>query len=203
MTFEELTALPVANIAAPDCFLFLWVPLRSIPIVEPLMAAWDFRFSGSAFVWAKQNPSGVGWAMGGGYGTRKNAEICWLGRRGKPKRLACDVRELIIAPRREHSRKPDEQYASIERLCGGPYIELFARTRWPGWIAWGDQVDEFQPQPVSEAYQFPARQAAGESWDEMWARPFAGTDAERKEIKRSQDFPDPFDFLKREPGGAP
>lgn len=82
--------------------------------------------------------------MGGGYGTRKNAEICWLGRRGNPKRRSRDVRELIVAPRREHSRKPDEQYGRIERLCAGPYLELFARQQRPGWIALGDEVNKFQ-----------------------------------------------------------
>ena len=83
---EQLAALSVASIAAPDCFLFLWIPLRSVFLVEPLMQAWGFKFSGTAFVWAKQNRSGVGWFMRTGYGTRKNAEVCWLGRRGSPQR---------------------------------------------------------------------------------------------------------------------
>src|SRR5512132_586661 len=104
---EQLSQLPVSEIAAADCFLFLWIPLRSVFLVEPLMRAWGFAFSGAGFVWIKQNKSGVGWFMGGGYGTRHNAEICWLGRRGSPQRKSKGVRELIIAPRREHSRKPD------------------------------------------------------------------------------------------------
>jgi N6-adenosine-specific RNA methylase IME4 len=147
--FDKIAAIPVASVAAPDCFLFLWVPLRSVFLVEPLMQAWDFTFSGTAFVWAKQNPSGVGWAMGGGYGTRKNAEICWLGRRGKPQRKSKGVRELIVAPRREHSRKPDEVYSRIEALCDGPYLELNARQRWPGWICIGDEVGKFEAQASS------------------------------------------------------
>jgi N6-adenosine-specific RNA methylase IME4 len=74
---EQLTALPIAELAALDgCFLFSWVPLRSVFLVEPLMRAWGFKYSSDAFAWAKQNKSGVGWAMGGGYGTRKNVEIC-------------------------------------------------------------------------------------------------------------------------------
>jgi N6-adenosine-specific RNA methylase IME4 len=177
MTFGELATLPVASIAAPDCFLFLWIPLRSVYVVAPLMEAWGFEFSGSAFVWAKQNPSGVGWAMGGGYGTRKNAEVCWLGRRGKPKRLACDVRELIIAPRREHSRKPDDQYQRIERLCGGPYVELFARQTRPGWTSWGNEVGKFDE---------PAQ--AKSQWDRMWSTPFGLTENEKKEIPASAGF---------------
>ena len=142
-TFERLKALPVPAIAAEHAFLFLWIPPRSVFLTVPLMEAWDFRFSGLGFTWAKLNKSGVGWFMGGGYGTRHNAEVCWLGRRGKPKRLSKGVRELIVAPRREHSRKPDEQYERIERLCAGPYAELFARQRWPGWYAWGNELERF------------------------------------------------------------
>jgi N6-adenosine-specific RNA methylase IME4 len=144
MPFEELAAFPVASIAAKDCFLFLWMPVRSVFLVQPLMQAWGFKFSGSAFVWAKQNKSGVGWFMSTGYGTRKNAEICWLGRRGSPQRKSKSVRELIVSPLREHSRKPDEVYRRIEALCLGPYVELYARQQWPGWICAGDEVGRFR-----------------------------------------------------------
>jgi N6-adenosine-specific RNA methylase IME4 len=149
MPFDALAALPVASIAAAACFLFLWIPLRSAFVVKPLMEAWGFRFSGSAFAWAKLNKSGVGWFMGAGYGTRHNAEVCWLGRRGAPKRKSKAVRELIVAPIREHSRKPDEQYRRIEALCVGPYVELFARQQWPGWSCVGDESGKFVPDSVS------------------------------------------------------
>lgn len=56
------------------------------------------------------------------------------------------MRELIVAPVREHSRKPDEVYSRIEALTGGPYCELFARQRWAGWHSWGDQADRFKPE---------------------------------------------------------
>ena len=141
--FAELSTLPVATMAAEDCFLFLWVPLRSVDQVVPLMRAWGFAFSGSAFVWAKLNKNGAGFFMGNGYGTRHNAEICWLGRRGSPKRRSMAVRELIVAPRREHSRKPDEVYQRIETLCDGPYLELYARQQWPGWTCLGDESERF------------------------------------------------------------
>jgi len=141
----DLLKVPVAEIAAADCFLFLWVPLRSVDLVLPLMGAWGFVFSGSAFVWAKQNKSGAGYFMGNGYGTRHNAEVCWLGRRGKPKRRSKAVRELIVAPRREHSRKPDEVYQRIEALCAGPYLELFARQQWPNWVCVGEESKRFAP----------------------------------------------------------
>jgi len=144
LPFEQLAAIPVASVAAPDCFLLLWIPLRSVFLVEPLMRAWGFAFSGVGFAWVKQNRSGVGWFMGGGYGTRHNVEICWLGRRGSPRRKSAGVRELIIAPVREHSRKPDEVYARVEALSNGPYLELFARQQWPGWTCVGDEVGKFQ-----------------------------------------------------------
>jgi N6-adenosine-specific RNA methylase IME4 len=78
-----------------------------------------------------------------GFGTRANAELCWLGRRGKPQRLSKGVHQLIVAPVREHSRKPDAMYERIEEFCAGPYLELFARQRRPGWISLGDEVDRF------------------------------------------------------------
>jgi N6-adenosine-specific RNA methylase IME4 len=163
-SIEELKALPLARLAARDCFMFLWIPKRSNPLVEPLMNAWGWKFSGSAFTWAKLNTDSARlrklfegqnvvdciahpklWAMITGYSTRQNTECCWLGRRGAPERLSKSVRELIIAPRREHSRKPDEVYARIEALCAGPYVEIFARQHWPGWTSIGDEIDKFQP----------------------------------------------------------
>jgi N6-adenosine-specific RNA methylase IME4 len=84
--------------------------------------------------------------MGGGYGTRHNIEVCWLGRSGHPQRKSKAVRELIVAPVREHSRKPDEVYRRIEMLCDGPYLELFARQQWPGWSCVGDEAKKFQPE---------------------------------------------------------
>jgi N6-adenosine-specific RNA methylase IME4 len=144
-SFEELARLPVAEIAAKDAFLFVWIPLRSIDLVYPIMGAWGFKFSGSAFVWAKTYGWGGSFCMGGGYGTRHNAEVCWLGRRGSPQRLSKGVRELIVAPRREHSRKPDEVYRRIEALCAGPFLEIFARQQWPGWTCVGDESERFAP----------------------------------------------------------
>ena len=104
----------------PDAWLFLWVPRPHLPFGLQLIERWGFRYSGKAFAWAKQNPSGVGWHMGTGFTTRKNTEDCLLGRRGRPPINAHDVRELIVSPRRKHSQKPDEQYERIERLVDGP-----------------------------------------------------------------------------------
>ena len=74
-----------------------------------------------------------------GFWTRANPEMCLLATRGKPKRKSAGVKKLVVAPRREHSRKPDEVYDRIEALCDGPYLEMFARHSRPGWDSWGMQ----------------------------------------------------------------
>ena len=143
MTLDSIRAYPVAGMAAPDCWLFLWTTTPLLPAALATMVAWDFSYSGSAFCWVKLNPCGHGFHTGMAFTTRKNVELCLLGRRGRPPIRNHDVRELIISPRREHSRKPDEQYERIERLCDGPFLEVFARQHRPGWLSIGDEVDRF------------------------------------------------------------
>jgi N6-adenosine-specific RNA methylase IME4 len=152
MPFDELVKLPVASITAADAFLFCWIPLGSVDLVKPLMEAWGFRFSGAGFTWAKTYKNGD-WFMGTGHGTHHNVEVCWLGRRGNHRRKSKGIRELIVAPVREHSRKPDEIYARTEALCDGPYVELFARQCWPGWIPWGEEVNKFASPPIVNVEQ--------------------------------------------------
>lgn len=136
MSLADITALPVANVAAKDCLLFMWTVSHLQREAFDVADAWGFRPVSVAFVWDKGR-------MGMGYWTRQEVEICHLFKRGKPARLSKGVRSLIRAPRREHSRKPDEQYARIEALCAGPYLELFARQSWSGWVAWGNQTNKF------------------------------------------------------------
>jgi N6-adenosine-specific RNA methylase IME4 len=148
MTIEDITALPVADLAAKDCALFLWVVNPMLPDGLDVMAAWGFRFKTVAFCWAKTTPkTQASWApkyhIGLGYWSRANVELCLLGTRGKPVRLAKNVRQLVVSPRREHSRKPDEVYEAIERLVPGPRAELFARVSRPGWSSWGFESTKF------------------------------------------------------------
>jgi len=96
-------------------------------------------------VWRKLTNDLTRTRMGMGKWTRKETEFALLFTRGKPSRLSGGVREIIDAPRREHSRKPDEQYDRIEALVGGPYLEMFARQRRGGWDSWGNEVDKFDP----------------------------------------------------------
>lgn len=140
----DLMRIPVADWAAPDCALFMWVVDSHIDQAIDLARAWGFGFKTKAFTWVKTTQSGTP-KIGMGYWTRKQTEICLLFIRGKPKRKSKGVRELITAPRREHSRKPDEIYSRVEALVGGPYLEVFARQSWPGWDAWGDETGKFKP----------------------------------------------------------
>lgn len=144
----QIAALPVADLVAKNCALFMWCTNPMLPQALWLMEYWGFEYKTVAFVWAKttRKPhTPPRWHMGLGYWTRANAELCLLGTRGKPVRLARDVRQLVISPRREHSRKPDTVALEIERLVPGPYVELFAREKRRPlfWDYWGNQTDRF------------------------------------------------------------
>jgi N6-adenosine-specific RNA methylase IME4 len=143
MTMAELTALPVASIAAKDAALFLWAVSSQLPEAIELGRAWGFEFKTIALVWAKSNSKRPGLSMGMGSWTRQNAEVCLLLTRGSLRRQSASVRQTIISPRREHSRKPGEALARIEQLLNGPYVELFARgAQRSGWSSWGDEVEQ-------------------------------------------------------------
>jgi N6-adenosine-specific RNA methylase IME4 len=151
MTTAEISNLPVAALAADDCVLFLWICWPMMPQALDVMKAWDFTYKTCAFSWMKADASQVDMfpdnypvQVGTGYWTRANSEVCLLGTRGSPKRINNDVRQGIIAPRREHSRKPDGVHERIERLVAGPYLELFARQRRSNWSAWGNETEKFQ-----------------------------------------------------------
>lgn len=129
--------------AARDCILFLWVtPPKIADGGLPLVDAWGFTYKTFAFTWIKTNKGNGKPCIGMGSYTRSNAEVCLLAIRGKPTIKDKAVSQVIIAPRREHSRKPDEQYERIERLMDGPYLELFARFRREGWTSWGNQLTD-------------------------------------------------------------
>ena len=140
----DLIDMPVNSLAASDSVLCLWVLNSMLDRGLELMSAWGFTYKTVGFCWTKTNPSGRGLHMGLGYHTRQNIELCLLGTKGKPKRMSGGVHQVIMSPRREHSRKPDEIYTRIERLVDGAYLEMFARQRWPGWDQWGDQTDKFE-----------------------------------------------------------
>lgn len=146
MSLGAIKSLPVAELAAPDCVLFLWVTDPYLERGFEVIREWGFTFKTVGLYWAKLRvPKGAdplpavddSFPMGNGYWTRANPETCLLATRGRPKRLSASVRRLVVAPRREHSRKPDESLDRVEALVEGPYVELFSRRTRPGWSAWG------------------------------------------------------------------
>lgn len=151
MDIPDIGALPVADLAADDCVLFMWVIWILLPEALETISKWGFTYKTCAFSWMKANVTQLYLFeeetatadMGLGYWTRANSEVCLLATRGKPKRFDAGVRQGIIEQRRQHSRKPDCVYGRIERLVAGPYLELFARTTRPGWTSWGNQVGKF------------------------------------------------------------
>lgn len=140
MRQDEIEALPVAAMAADDCALFMWAVMPQLPEALRVIEAWGFEYKTCAFVWVKQTKDEERFTTGMGYWTRANAEVCLLATKGSPARLNADVHQVVLSPRTEHSRKPDEVAARIERLVPGPYIELFSRRPRDGWDAWGNQA---------------------------------------------------------------
>jgi N6-adenosine-specific RNA methylase IME4 len=145
MSLAEIKALPVADWAADDCVLLLWTTDPLLPTALDVIRSWGFTYKTVGFYWVKLNKSASKLAYndrsfftGLGFWTRANPELCLLATRGHPHRRSADVKKLIVSPRREHSRKPDEAYARIEALCEGPYLEMFARSEQPGWDAWSE-----------------------------------------------------------------
>ena len=156
MGVEDIMAMPVKNLAHNDgCHLFMWVTGPCLRHAFDVIDAWGFRYSAVAFTWIKMKrsfqPGQLRFVetaesdlhVGLGLTTRKNAEFVLLARRGNCKRVAKNVREIIMSPVREHSRKPDAMYERVERYCAGPYAELFARQSRPGWDVWGNESTRF------------------------------------------------------------
>jgi site-specific DNA-methyltransferase (adenine-specific) len=137
---EVIQSLPVSQLAAKNCALFLWVPSPLLREGLDTMAAWGFEYRTVAFVWSKLHPRGQHVALVGNW-TMPNVELCLLGVRGRPRRVGKTVRQLVTAPRGRHSAKPEEVRERIVTLMGDlPRIELFARTKTDGWQAWGNEV---------------------------------------------------------------
>lgn len=156
LNFDALLGLPVSDLAAADCALFLWTTDPLLPKALDLIRAWGFEYKTVGFYWVKLNAAAkheADYFTGLGYWTRANPEQCLLATRGSPSRKAKDVRRLIVDRRREHSRKPDVVRDRIERLVGGPYLELFSRESKAGWDCWGDQVALFDRGAVATRRQ--------------------------------------------------
>jgi N6-adenosine-specific RNA methylase IME4 len=153
MALDEIKALPVGQLAAPTAHLYLWCPNAILPDGLVVMAAWGFTYKGN-IVWHKIRKDGGSDGRGVGFYFRNVTELLLFGVRGKNARTLAPGRRqvnLLATRKREHSRKPDEIYPIIEACSPGPFVELFARNRRPGWDVFGDEIvpassdADFQP----------------------------------------------------------
>jgi len=147
MTLEQICNLPVSEFLAPTAHLYLWVPNALLPEGLRVLAAWGFGYK-SNIVWHKGRKDGGSDGRGVGFYFRNVTEILLFGVRGKNPRTLDPGRtqvNYIGTRKREHSRKPDEQYPIIEGCSPAPRLEMFARGSRPGWTTWGNQSDEYRP----------------------------------------------------------
>lgn len=141
MSVKEIKALPIGDIAAENCMLFLWATFPHLPAALEVIEAWGFEYKTLGFSWIKINRNNRKLFFGIGYYTKSNCEVCLLGVKGKPIKASDTVSSVIVAPREVHSKKPDIVRDKIVQLCGNvPRIELFARQRVEGWHCWGNEV---------------------------------------------------------------
>lgn len=144
LTLEDIKALPVCDATDDVSHLYMWVPNALLPDGLEVMKAWGFNYK-SNIVWHKLRKDGGSDGRGVGFYFRNVTELMLFGIRGKNARTLQPGRtqvNYIGTRKREHSRKPDEQYDLIESCSPGPFLELFARGERPGWAVWGNQADE-------------------------------------------------------------
>jgi N6-adenosine-specific RNA methylase IME4 len=148
LSLDEIKALPVSEAAAETCHLYLWVPNALLPEGIVVMTGWGFQYK-SNLVWHKIRKDGGSDGRGVGFYFRNVTELMLFGVRGKNVRTLQPGRTLVnyfCSRKREHSRKPDEQYDIIEACSKSPYLELFARGERKGWSVWGNQAtDSYHP----------------------------------------------------------
>jgi N6-adenosine-specific RNA methylase IME4 len=140
-------SLPVSSICEETAHLYLWVPNALLPEGIEVLRAWGFSYK-SNIVWQKIRKDGEPDGRGVGFYFRNTTELILFGVRGKNARTLAPARSqvnVIKSRKREHSRKPDEQYKLIEECSPGPYFEMFARGTKPGWISWGNQAESYHP----------------------------------------------------------
>jgi N6-adenosine-specific RNA methylase IME4 len=149
MTVKEISALPVGVIVAPTAHLYLWVPNALLPLGLHVMEAWGFQYK-TNIIWHKLRKDGGSDGRGVGFYFRNVTEMILFGVRGKNARTLQPGRRqvnYIGTRKREHSRKPDEQYGLITSCSPGPFLELFSRGERKGWSVWGDEAtDSYEPQ---------------------------------------------------------
>lgn len=146
MTLDEIIALPVSQVAEETSHLYLWVPNALLPDGLRVMAAWGFKYKAN-IVWHKVRKDGGPDGRGVGFYFRNTTELLLFGVKGKNARTLAPGRSqvnILRTMKREHSRKPDEQYSLIESCSPGPFLEMFGRGRRVNWVTWGNQADAYE-----------------------------------------------------------
>ena len=134
MTLDQIKAMPVKDLSEENAHLYLWVPNGLLQEGLDVIKAWGFTYR-SPIYWIKPRLCGLGQYI------RNASETCLFATRGRAPVKFHAQPNWLFAPLQDHSHKPEEQFAIIERLSDGPYLELFARRRQPGWDVWGNEID--------------------------------------------------------------
>jgi N6-adenosine-specific RNA methylase IME4 len=144
MDTDDICRLPVRSLRDKNCVLALWATGPCLPDAFRVMEAWGFKYKTMLFVWVKQNPKSATIVCGPGSYTRSACEYVLLGMRGHVKRASTSpISQVVLAPRRGHSKKPDAVQDALDRLFpDGNRLELFARRKRPNWMVWGNEVQD-------------------------------------------------------------
>ena len=141
MDYKKIAKLPIEDLADDNCILFMWATYPNLIEAMYTIDAWGFTYKTIGFNWVKTNKNNGKPFFGIGYYTKSNSECCLIGVKGKPKVIDNTVSQIVMTPRREHSRKPKEVKDNIVKLMGDlPRIELFAREKTKGWDSWGNEI---------------------------------------------------------------
>jgi len=154
MSFEEIEALPIAELSLPQSHLYLWCPNALLLEALNIMKAWDFTYK-TNLAWYKVRKDGGPDGRGVGFYFRNVTELLLFGVKGKLRTSKAGRTQvnIMVSRKREHSRKPEQVYDIIESCSPEPYLELFARQRVPGWVQWGDELDTYeQTRPFYPSY---------------------------------------------------
>jgi len=139
---DEIKACPVPKLADDNCTMFMWCTFPYLEDQIKLFRHWGFKYRTLGFSWINDQPQNGKPFFGVGYYAKSNCEVCLMGIKGKMRPISNKVSSVVISPRREHSRKPDEVRERIIELFGDlPRIELFARQKSEGWDVWGNEVE--------------------------------------------------------------
>jgi len=163
LSLDEICSLPIAEHIRETAHCYLWVPNALLPDGLKVLSAWGFEYK-SNLIWHKVRKDGQSDGRGVGFYFRNVTEVILFGTRGKNARTLAPARSqvnLFSTRKREHSRKPDEQYDIIEQCSPGPFLELFGRGIRDGWTVWGNQADA-DYRPTWDTYKFNSHSAAAE-----------------------------------------